>query len=56
VITLPPAKKPKRIISQGRVPSKIVARPANPQNRYKIRSTLPAPGGIGHLVLTIQGQ
>jgi hypothetical protein len=49
-------KKPKRILRQGVPLNQVVLRPHNPFNRYKIKSTLPAPGGIGHLHLFIQGQ
>ncbi len=49
-------KKPKKIIHQGRSPNRVVVRPPNPHNRFKLKSTLPAPGAVGHLVLFIQGQ
>lgn len=49
-------KKPKRIIRQGGPTNQVVLRPRNPFNRHKIKSSLPAPGGVGHLHLFIQGQ
>ena len=48
------AKKPKRIVRQGRIPNQVVIQPHNPLNRYVVRSLVPAPGGIGRLSLTIQ--
>lgn len=48
--------KKKRIIGHKYRPSRIVVRPRNPLNRYKLRSTLPAPGGVGALHLVIHSR
>lgn len=49
-------KKPKRYVGARRRESRIVVAPANPNNRYKLRTTVGVPGAVGHLQLTIQGQ
>lgn len=52
-------KKPKRYLGTPRRESRIVVPPPTPPtpgNRYKLRTTIPAPGGVGHLRLTIQGR
>ena len=50
------SKKPKKIVRAGRKPSRIVVPPMNPNNPYKLRTTLGAPGGVGHLHLVIRGR
>lgn len=49
-------KKPKRYVGIPRRESRVVVRPPLPYNRYKLVSTLPVPGAVGHLYLTIQGR
>lgn len=49
-------KKPKRYLGTPRRESRIVVPPPTPGNRYKLRTTIPAPGAVGHLRLTIQGR
>jgi len=49
-------KKARRYVGIPRRPSKVVVRPPTGYNRYKLVSTLPPPGGVGCLRLTIQGR
>ena len=53
---MPKQKKPKRYVGTRRAESKIVVPPPNPNNPYKLRTTLPAPGAVGHLRLVIGGR
>jgi hypothetical protein len=48
------SKKPKKIVGGRRKPSRIVVPPMNPNNPYKLRTTVGVPGGVGHLRLTIR--
>ena len=50
------SKKPKKYVGVQRKPSRIVVPPMTPNNPYKLRTTVPAPGGVGHLHLIIGGQ
>jgi hypothetical protein len=49
-------KKPKRIVHTSARQNRIILRPHNPLNRYKLHSPVPAPGGVGHLRLTLRSQ
>jgi len=49
-------KKPKRYVGGRRRESRIVVPPPNPGNPYKLRTTVPVPGAVGHLQLTIHGR
>lgn len=49
-------KKPKVIVSQGRKPSKVFVPQQLHKTPHKLRSTLPAPGGVGCLQIILQGQ
>lgn len=49
-------KKPKKIIHTSARQNRIVVRPHNPLNRYKLRSLVPPPGGVGHLRITLTSQ
>ena len=44
-----PEKKPKKIIRVNNPCNQIVRARPNPHNRYKLRTTKPAPGGVGVL-------
>ena len=46
-------KKPKKIIKVGGPMNQILRPRRNPVNRYKPKSSTPAPGNVGHLVLTL---
>ena len=49
-------KKPKKILRLRPVVNKVSLRKPPGYNRYKLRTTQPAPGGVGHLHLTIQSR
>jgi len=50
------SKKPKKYVGVQRKSSRIVVPPMNPNNPYKLRTTVAAPGGVGHLHLVIRSQ